>query len=324
MCLLRLGPREHVFALTAHHMIVDGPSVEIFFRELWALYEAAVAGRPSPLPLLPIQYGDYAVRQREWLDDRQRREQELDFWCGELAWAPVSLDLPLYRMRPAVPSYQGGSVPFVIDAELARRLRRLAQQHRATLFSTALTVFGVLLARWSGQLDMLIGVPVAGRPRRELQALIGFFTNTVAIRLDGSGNPPFTALLGHIQQSVFQALAHQEFPFGLLVERLSPDRDLSRSPLVQAVFQIDDTIPRAPASPAGVTADWLPWRSQHSSHFDLSMHIFPDGDQLAGRLTYATDLFDHQAIEQVAGFYLKLLRQVTDDPSSRLSQLTLN
>jgi condensation domain-containing protein len=323
-CLLRLGPREHVFALTAHHMVVDGPSLEIFFRELWELYEAAAAGCPSPLPPLPIQYGDYARRQREWLDDRRQREAELDFWCGELAGAPVALELPWDRTRAAVPSYRGCSVPFVIDAALATRLRRLAQQHRVTLFSLSLTVFGVLLARWSGQLDMLLGVPVAGRARRDLQALIGFFTNTIAIRLDCSGDPPFTTLLGKVQGAMFRALAHQDFPFGLLVERISPERDLSRSPLVQVVFQIDSTIPRAPASPAGITAEWLPWRDYQSSHFDLSAHIFPDGDHLAGQLVYATDLFDHQTIERVVGFYLKLLRQVSEDPACRLSKLTLN
>lgn len=321
--LVRLGPAEHVLVITLHHMVADAWSFGIMFRELWALYDAAVAGQPAALAPLTVQYGDYAVRQRAWLADQRLCGAETEFWRGELAGAPVVLELPADRPRPAVFSYRGGRAVFRIDPPLARRLRLLARQHRATLFSVSLAAFGVLLARWSGELDMLIGVPVAGRGRRELEGLIGFFANTMAIRVDGADDPAFSELLGRVHQRVLRALAHQDMPFELLVERLCPDRDLSRNPLVQVMFQVDTTPPGASARPAGITTQWLSWGEHSSSHFDLSVLLTADDGGLTGAFTYATDLFDQQTMERVAGFYVRLLGQVTADPALRISELTL-
>jgi Condensation domain len=321
--LLRLGPAEHVLVITVHHMVADAWSFGILFRELWALYDAAVAGQLDPLPPLTAQYGDYAVRQRAWLADERLCAAETDFWCGELAGAPAALELPADRPRPAVSSYRGGRASFRVDPTLTRRLRLLARQHRATLFSVSLAAFGVLLARWSGEPNMLIGAPVAGRGRRELEGLIGFFVNTMAIRVDGSDDPAFSELLRRVHQTVLRALAHQDMPFEMLVERLRPERDLSRNPLVQVMFQVDSTRPDASARPAGITTEWLSWGEHSSSHFDLSVLLAADGGGLSGGLTYATDLFDHQTIERVAGFYVRLLSQVTAEPSLRISELTL-
>jgi non-ribosomal peptide synthetase component F len=222
-----------------------------------------------------------------------------------------------------VSTYRGASLPFRVDAALTRKVQQVARQERATLFSVSLAAFAVLLARWSGQLDMVVGVPVAGRRRPEVEGLIGCFVNTLALRIDVSGDPAFTDVLRQVRGAVLRALTHQDLPFELLVERMNPERSLGRNPLVQVMFQVD-SIPRGPsARSAGLGQERLLWGESESSHFDLSVRMVPAEGGLQGKLVYATDLFDRDTIERTAAYYLRLLEKVSDDPRTRVSALTL-
>lgn len=321
--LVRLGHEEHILAITVHHMVIDAWSFSVLFTELWTLYDAATAGLPPSLPELAVQYADHAAAQRLWLDDPRRREAELDFWCREIGDAPIALELPLDHARPVTASYRGASLPFRVDATLTRKLRQLARQQRATPFAVFLASFAVLLARWSGEPDLLIGVPAVGRNGRELEAVIGFFVNTIVVRVDGTDDPPFTELLRGVRQTLLRALSHQDLPFEILVDRLSPERDPGRNPLVQVMFQVDNTPPSSSAPPEGLQMEVLDWKDEETSHFDLSVHLADDGEVLAGTLTYATDLFDRATIERLAGLYLRVLDRVSTDPTVRLSAMAL-
>jgi Condensation domain len=232
--LLLLNTEEYALLFTMHHIISDGWSIEILIREIAQLYSAFEAGRPSPLPPLPIQYGDYALWQREWLQGTVL-EQQLNYWRQQLRDLPI-LAFPTDHPRPHLQNHRGASVAFSLSQPLSEQLRRLSQQEGTTLFMTLLAAFQVLLARYCGQEDIVVGTPIANRRHHELEGLIGFFVNTLVVRSDLSGNPTFQQVLAQVRQVCLEAYAHQDVPFEKLVEVLQPSRDLTRHPLFQVFF----------------------------------------------------------------------------------------
>jgi amino acid adenylation domain-containing protein len=322
-------PGQSLLLVCIHHIVTDGWSMHIFLRELSALYTARCAGKPSVLVPLPIQYADFAVWQRQVLSGA-RLKKLLAFWRGELARAPV-LDLVPDRPRPAIPSFQGGSVPIALASATTQKLQVLAQEQGATLFMGLLTVFSVLLSRYSGQDDLVVGTPVAGRTRGELEGLIGFFVNTLVLRSDLGGNPSFRELLTRTRDRAVQAYAHQELPFEKLVEELQPERDLSRNPLCQVFFQLAD----APsvdvlASSDGCRANDLspgfswasPPLSGESSKFDLNLSLWNGRRGVSGRLEYSSDLFERGTAARMADRFQVLLESLVSNPDDSISTVS--
>ncbi|HWW76138.1 MAG TPA: amino acid adenylation domain-containing protein, partial [Pyrinomonadaceae bacterium] len=236
--LVKLGETEHVVVFVMHHIASDGWSVGVLIREVAALYEAFVAGRPSPLPELPIQYADFAAWQREWLSG-DVLEAQIDYWRRSLSGAPAVLELPLDRPRPSVQTHNAAYQSLALTEELVGALKELSRKNGVTLFMTLLAAFKVLLSRYSGQEDVVVGTPIANRTHGELEPLIGFFVNMLALRTDLSGDPTVRELLGRVRETALDAYAHQDVPFEKLVDALQPERHLNRSPIFQTklVFQ---------------------------------------------------------------------------------------
>ena len=235
--LLQVGPEEHIFLLTLHHIITDGWSMGLLFRELAALYQAACEGQPAELPPLAVQYADYSAWQRQWLQG-EVLEQHLSYWREHLHAPLPVLTLPTDFPRPAVQTHHGASVSGSLSAELTQALRALSHQAGSTLFMTVLAALDVVLARWSGQDELCVGVPSAGRHHADIEQLIGFFINTLVVRTELSGNPTFLELVGRVREGALGAYAHQAIPFEKLVEELKPVRDPSRSPLFQVLVNM--------------------------------------------------------------------------------------
>jgi amino acid adenylation domain-containing protein len=318
-CLLRLDEASHIFLLVLHHSIADGWSLSVLGQELSILYEAYSQGRPSPLPELPIQYADYAVWQREWLGG-ERLERQPAHWKQRLAGLSA-LELPTDRPRPAALSHRGGVVYFDVRKDLHDALDALARREGTTLFMVLLAAFQTLLHRHCGQDDIAIGTPAAGRPRPELENLIGFFANTIVLRTDLSGNPPFLGLLERVREVALDAFAHQDLPFGKLVEELHPQRDLARNPLFQAMFVLQNTPDNGLRLP-GIEAEPLPCDTG-TAKFDLNLELLPERQGLSGKLEYAADLFDAATAVRMAGHFQILLEEIAAHPATRLSQLPL-
>ncbi|HVS00394.1 MAG TPA: amino acid adenylation domain-containing protein [Thermoanaerobaculia bacterium] len=319
--LFALGTEEHALLVNAHHIVTDGWSVGVLVREVAALYEASAAGRPSPLPELPVQYGDFAVWQRTWLNGAVL-EAQLDHWRQRLAGAPVVLDLPTDRPRPPVQTFRGAVEPLLLSRELARGLEQAGRAQGATLFMTLLAGFQTLLGRVSGQDDLLVGSPVANRNRAETEDLIGFFVNTLVLRTGLAGDPTFAELLGRVRAVSLAAYAHQDVPFERLVEALAPERDLSRTPLFQVVFGLHNApMPQMELAP-GLE---LTLEEPHTgtSKFDLSLMLEESRDGLAGTIEYSTDLFDAATVRRLARSFQVLLEAAAADPATRLSDLPL-
>ncbi|MFL6199517.1 MAG: amino acid adenylation domain-containing protein [Thermoanaerobaculia bacterium] len=314
--LLRLAAREHLLVLVMHHIAADLWSFGVFAHELGSFY----SGQGSSLPELPIRYADFAVWQREWLAG-EVLQQQLAFWKGRLAGAPALLDLPADRLRPAVQGSRGALARFALPAPLLAGLRGLAQLSGGTLFMVLLAAYEVLLGRHSGQEDLLLGSPVAGRTRRELEPLIGLFVNTLVLRADLAGDPAFLDLLGRVRESTLGALAHQELPFERLVEELQPERDPSRPPLVQVLFAFQSTPVQRIELP-GLTFAPLDFDSG-TAKLDLSLFLTEGADELAGAFEYSTDLFDAVRIERLAGHLRVLLEAACAEPRRRISELPL-
>jgi surfactin family lipopeptide synthetase A len=332
--LLRVGfiPAQSLLLVCVHHIVTDGWSMRIFLRELSALYRARCADQAAALAPLPIQYADFAVWQRQVLAGT-RLQELLAFWRGELAGSPI-LDLVTDRPRPAIPSFRGGSVPVALTPAITQRLQVLAHEHGATMFMGLLAVFSVLLSRYSGQDDLVVGTPVAGRTRNELEGLIGFFVNTLVLRSDLGGDPSFRELLGRTRDRAVQAYAHQELPFEKLVEELQPERDLSRNPLCQVFFQLADTpsadvIAPSDSSRGNDPAPRFSWASPplsgESSKFDLNLSLWNGRSGVAGRLEYSSDLFERKTATRMADHFQVLLEGLInhpDDPISTVPFLT--
>jgi amino acid adenylation domain-containing protein len=327
--LLRLDEEEHVLVLTMHHIISDGWSIGILRRELSVLYEAYCAGKPSPLPDLPIQYADYAVWQREWLQGEVLEEQ-LAYWGKQLEGAPPVLELPADHPRPRLQTYEGTSLPVVLTTTLSEALRRLSRQQGVTLFMTLLAAFETLLYRYSGQDDISVGSPIANRRRAEVEGLIGLFMNNLVLRSDLSGNPTFRELLGRVREVALGAYAHQDLPFEKLVEALQPERVLNYNPLFQVMFILQN-VPAEPLELTGLTASFFEV-DRGIARQDLILELFdlPEGlgpeaqpKGLQGSLEYNTNLFDTARIKRMVGHLQTLLEGIVADPETPISELPL-
>ncbi|HEX9939644.1 MAG TPA: condensation domain-containing protein, partial [Longimicrobium sp.] len=318
--LLRLGDDDHVLLLSMHHIVSDEWSMGVLSRELSALYEAYREGRESPLPELAVQYADYAAWQREQLEG-EALDRQLGYWRERLADAPALLELPTDHPRPAVQTFRGANERVELPAEVLERLRALARQEGATLYMVALAAFQALLSRYSGSDDVVVGSPIAGRGRSEVEGLIGFFVNTLVLRTDVSGDPSFRALLGRVREVTLGAYEHQEVPFEKLVAELQPERSLSHAPLFQVSFTLRDT-----QDAASVLAELSTERVDAgfaSAKFDLSLTVAATQGGLRCGLSYATDLFDRGTVERMLGHLARVLEQVAADADVRLSQLEL-
>jgi amino acid adenylation domain-containing protein len=318
--LLRLDPQDHVLLLTMHHIITDGWSMQVFIHEVIALYAAFAAGQPSSLPALPIQYADYAVWQRDWLRDEVLRSQ-LSYWRAQLNTGLALLELPTDRPRPAVQSFRGAMRSFMLPRDLCAAITALCQREDVTLFMALLAAFQALIARSSGQDDINVGSPIAGRTRAETEGLIGFFANTLVLRGDLSGNPTVRALLARVREVCLGAYAHQDLPFEMLVEELQPERDMSRNPLFQVMFVLQNTPPAALELP-GLTFSSVKYDSG-SAKFDLWLSMSEGAELLGGALEYNTDLFDATTIDRMLGHFERLLCGMVADPAQHLADLPL-
>jgi amino acid adenylation domain-containing protein len=318
--LLRLGAQEHLLLLAMHHIASDRWSTSILLRELSALYTAFSRGEPSPLPELPIQYADFAVWQREWLQG-QVLETQLAYWKAHLEGAPPLLMLPANRPRPAVPSYRGGQVTFSLPKPLTTALKALSDRQGCTLFMTLLAAFKALLHRYTGQDRIVVGTPIANRRRVEVEGLIGFFVNTLVLHTDLGGNPSFRELLARVRQVALGAYAHQDLPFERLVEELQPERTLSHHPVFQAMFNYRSD-PESTGTWPGLTVSLLP-RENDSQPFDLVLAIADESEGLKGSLSYSSDLFDASTIQQLAGHYHTLLEGAAAHPDQPIATLPL-
>jgi amino acid adenylation domain-containing protein len=315
--MLRLSEEKLFLLRTMHHIVCDGWSMEVLLREASALYEAFSQGQPSPLPDLPIQYADYAAWQRQWLQG-EVLERQIAYWKDQLAGALTVLELPIDRPRPPIPTYQGASQPFTLPASLVNALKDLSRREEASLFMTLLSAFKVLLYRYTGQQDIVVGVPIAGRNWPEVEKLIGIFINLLALRSDFSDNPSFRELLSRVREAVLQAEARQDLPFEALVAELRLERDMSRSPLVQVVlsFQGKLTAPLAPPSLEGVLLE-------SGVRFDLDFQLAESLGKVSGYMAYNTDIFDSATIVRMLKHFRALLEGIVADPEQRVSDLPL-
>ncbi|HSF41305.1 MAG TPA: non-ribosomal peptide synthase/polyketide synthase [Thermoanaerobaculia bacterium] len=318
--LLRLGPREHTALVTVHHTISDGWSTGVLVHELAVLYEAYASGSPPPLPELPVQYADFAVWQRIWLQG-DALKAELAWWTERLDGAPRVLELPADRPRPVLPSHRGRHLPVGLGADLAQALRELSRRRGATLFMTVKAGFDALLSRYTGETDLLVGSPVANRSRPELEGLIGFFANTLVLRGELAGDPTFEALLGRTRETALGAFEHQDLPFERLVQELSPERNPGRSPLVQVVFALQNA-PAAALTLPGLELVPLDVESG-TAKFDLTLLLRESGGELSGLVESAADLFDEATVVRLAGHFEALLAGAAAHPEARLSDLPL-
>ncbi|HYH78313.1 MAG TPA: amino acid adenylation domain-containing protein, partial [Longimicrobium sp.] len=318
--LLRLGAEEHVLLLSMHHVVSDGWSMGVFFRELSALYAAYLAGRESPLPELPVQYADYAVWQHEQLAG-EVLDRQLSYWREQLSGAPALLELPTNHPRPPVRTYRGAHERIELPGEPLERLRALGRSEGATLYMVLLGAFQVLLSKYGGSEDIVVGSPIAGRTRKEIEELIGFFVNTVVLRTDLSGDPSFRETLRRVREVTLGAYAHQEVPFEKLVAELQPERSLSHSPLFQVMFVLQNAGGGGGGLPglavSEVAADLA------SARFDLTLELAATPQGLRGGLNYSTDLFERGTVERMLGHLARVLEQVAADADVRLSRLEL-
>ncbi len=319
--LCRLADTEHALVVTMHHIASDGWSLGVLFQELAVLYEAFAAGRPSPLAELQIQYTSYAVWQRQWLQG-ERLEAEVEYWRHRLAGAPPFLALPTDRPRPRVQSSRGARHAVLLPRPLCETLEALSRREGVTLFMTLLAGFQTLLHRHTGQDDIVVGSPIAGRTRPELEGLIGFFVNTLVLRTDLSGEPTFRTLLARGRESALEAYAHQELPFEKLVEELRPARTADRSPLVQVVFALQNA-PAAPFWLPGLSASPLPV-DPGTAKFDLFLSVEEVEDGLRATLEYNTDLFDAATTSRMLRHWRTLLAAAGARPEERISRLPLD
>ncbi|ETX03410.1 MAG: hypothetical protein ETSY1_00170, partial [Candidatus Entotheonella factor] len=318
--LVQLAADENILLLTMHHIASDGWSMGVLVQELGTLYEAFAQGRPSPLPTLPIQYADFAHWQRQWLRD-EVLESQLSYWTTRLHGAPPLLPLPSDFPRPQVESFQGSEWPIHLDNNLRTGLIQLSQTAGTTLFMTLLAAFQVLMKRYSGQDDIVVGSPIANRNRQEIEPLIGFFVNTLALRVDLSGNPAFRDVLAQVKAMTQAAYEHQDLPFERLVEELEPARHLNYNPVVQVIFALQNA-PINDVSLPGLEVSTLPTQVQ-SVRFDLEVHVWEVPEGLEGYCFYSTDLFEDSTIAHLMGHFERLLREVVSHPEQRIEAIPL-
>jgi amino acid adenylation domain-containing protein len=308
--LLRLGAQDHVLLRTMHHIVSDGWSEGVFNHELMVLYEAFGEGRENPLPPLSVQYADFALWQRKWLDGGAL-ERGLSYWKQQLSGIPARLELPADRPRPAMQTFVGEACSMTLSAEQVAGLKRLSQDHQSTMYMTLLAVFGMLLSRYSGQDDIVVGSPIANRQDEQLEALIGFFVNSLVMRVRPRGEMSFRELLSQVRQTALAAYEHQDVPFERLVEELSPERSLNTTPLFQVIFALQNApmgkqqLKQLEVNPVG--------GGELRVRFDLEVHAFEIGGEIALHWVYNRDLFDRWRMEQMSRHYVQMLDAVVRD-----------
>jgi hypothetical protein len=318
--LLRLGDEEHVGLLTMHHIVADGWSTGILIRELGRLYVAFCAGGSTALPELPIQYADFAHWQRHWLQG-EVLETQLAYWKQQLAGVPALLDLPTDRPRPVLQTFRGAHQSLLLPKSLTEGFKALGRQEGVTQFMILLAAFKALLCRYTSQDDLIVGTPIANRNRLEIEGLVGCFVNALVLRTDLSGNPSFRELLRRVREVCLGAYGHQDLPFDRLVEELRLKRDLSRNPLFQVMFVLQNAAMRAADLP-GLTLSPVEGDSE-TAHFDLTL-VVVDADQgLTASFVYNTDLFEAATITRMLGHFQILLEAMVAEPERRLSDLPL-
>ena len=317
--LIRLGDREHIILVTMHHIASDGWSIGVLIREVGALYDAFRAGRPSPLPEPALQYADYATWQRGWLSGDVLRSR-LDFWTGQLTGVPA-LEIPTDRPRPPAMSHRGGTRSILVPRPVVDELKALGRKEGATLFMTLLSAFQVLLHRYSGQADVAVGSPIAGRTLSELEGLIGFFVNTLVLRGDVSGDPSFREFLKRVRKTALAAYAHQDLPFEQIVGALHPQRDPSRTPLFQAMLVLQNAPLPMPAG-TDLELEVLDAMSG-TAKFDLTLFATEDAQGMTLLMEYATDLFDAATIDRMLGHLKTLLESVVASPDLSVGSLPM-
>jgi amino acid adenylation domain-containing protein len=323
--VLRLGAEEHVVMLTMHHIVSDGWSMGILMREISTLYGAFSKGEASPLPELPVQYADYAVWQREWLQG-EALEEQLSYWREHLSGAPPILELPTDRPRPAVQTYRGASHTFILPPELCERLKELGHRESVTPFMVLLAAFDVLLSRHSGQNDVSVGTPIAGRSHTEVEGLIGFFVNTLVLRTRLDGGESVRDLLRRVREVCLGAYQHQDLPFEKLVEELQPERDTSRTPLFQVMFVMQNTAARDGGGERDRNSSMTAREqgvSDSTAKFDLTLEAFQVGERIGCGLEYNTDLFDASTVERMAEHFVSLLGGIVGDPERKVGALPM-
>ncbi|NWD75281.1 amino acid adenylation domain-containing protein, partial [Pseudomonas gingeri] len=318
--LIRMADDDHVLVVTMHHIISDGWSGGVLTRELGALYEAFRQGAEDPLPALPVQYADYALWQRNWLTGDVLQQQR-QYWQQTLAGAPALLALPTDRPRPTQQDYSGHMVTLVLDADLTRGLKALSQRHGSTLFMTVMTAWAALLGRLSGQDDVVIGTPVANRMHAEVEDLIGFFVNTLAVRVDLSAAPSAKALLQQVKRQTLAAQANQDLPFEQVVEVVRPQRSLSHSPVFQAMLSWQNN-EEGDLALGDMALQGLAVTS-YAAKFDLVLDMVEVGDCLFGSLEYATALFDESTMQRYLGYFQRVLEAMVADEQQVLEQVPL-
>ncbi|MFJ1997644.1 amino acid adenylation domain-containing protein [Streptomyces asiaticus] len=317
---LRLAEQDHVLLLTVHHVATDAWSQGIVVRELSLAYASLDAGREPVLPPLPVQYADYAEWERDWLSGPTLRRQ-LDYWTKRLDGMAPALELPTDRPRPSVASQEGDAVRWELPPELIRAARRLGAGENATLYMTLLAAFQLVLGRYVDSEDITVGTPVANRGRAEVEGLIGFFVNTVVLRTDLSGDPTFRQLLGRVRDTAAGAFAHGDLPFEYLVEQVHPERDLSRNPLVQVLFQMINVPAERLDLPGARTEPY-----DHGgilTRMDLEVHLVETGDGVLGHIVFSKALFDTSTIERLLHHVTVVLRGVLAEPDRRISEISL-
>src|SRR5215211_2706488 len=320
--LVRLSEEEHLLLLTMHHIVSDGWSLGVFWRELERLYEAFSEKRPSPLEELPIQYADYAVWQRQWLRG-ELLEEQLGYWKGQLAELPI-LELPTDHARPAVQTHRGARQTLALSRSLTEALKELARREGVTLFMVLLGAFQVLLSRYVGQEDVAVGTPIVGRNRSETERLIGFFVNTLVMRTDLSGDPSFKEVLSRVREVCLGAYDHQDLPFEKLVEELKPERDLSRTPLFQVFFNMLN-VPGSRIELPGLRMETM-GRSKHGenvSKFDVTLYAREREGEIALSAVYNVELFEANTMSRMLVHFQTLLEGIVADPGRHLSDLSL-
>ncbi|NVZ72778.1 non-ribosomal peptide synthetase [Pseudomonas costantinii] len=320
-CLVKAGEQEHYLVLTLHHIVTEGWAMDIFARELSALYEAFIDDRDSPLAALAVQYLDYSVWQRQWLESGERQRQ-LDYWTAQLGHEHPLLELPGDRPRPPVQSHQGELYRFDLSDELAARVRAFNAERGLTLFMTMTATLAVLLYRYSGQTDLRIGAPVANRIRPESEGLIGAFLNTQVLRCQLNGQMNVAELFEHVRHTVIEGQSHQDLPFDHLVEALQPPRSAAYNPLFQVMCNVQRWEFQQSRQLAGMTVEYLA-NDARATKFDLNLEVTDLDHRLGCCLTYSTDLFDEPRIVRMAEHWRNLLEALIADPQQRLSELPL-
>ena len=320
VALVRFAEQDYVLLLTMHHIVSDGWSMGVLHRELSVFYQAFVQGQPSPLAELPLQYADFAVWQREWLQG-EVLESQLSYWKRQLEGISAVLNLPTDRPRPAVQSYRGARQSILLSKELTGQLKALSRKEGVTLFMTLLAAFQTLLYRYTGQEDIAVGSPIANRNRTEIEGLIGFFVNTLVLRTRLSGDPTFKELLAGVKETTLGAYAHQDLPFEKLVEELNPERNLGHSPLFQVMFALQNA-PQAVLKFEDLRISSMRLGGDNAK-FDLTVSLNEQEDGILSSFEYATDLFDDTTILRMMGHFRVMLEGIVVNPEQRLSHLPI-